>query len=65
MEGPSHGGMRLVELTWLPSDGVEAGAFLDKWFDVEKRKKTKLPVILTVRLRAARAASMGARRRAS
>ena len=35
--GPRHGGVRLAECRWRPSDGVEAGAFLDQWLDATRR----------------------------
>ena len=47
--GAAHGGMRLAELTWLPEDGVESGAFLDQWTSPAFRRSTRLPIILTVR----------------
>ena len=46
--GAAHADGRFAELGWKPSDGVEAGAFLQQWFTPSDLLVARLPVILTM-----------------
>ena len=36
------------ELTWRPSDGIDAAAFLDPWYTRDELRRKQSPIVLTV-----------------
>lgn len=47
-QGKKHGNNKLAECKWEVSDGVDAGAFLDRWVGAEERAQSRLPIVLTL-----------------